>query len=145
MSIEENKRTVRRLFEEIITQDRSEVAAEIFATDFVWPQFDLHGPDGALRWVRAFRTAFPDVEDIVEEQAAEGDVVFTRVTFRGTQSGPWYGMPATGQRVEQAAVGIDRFRDGLIIERMAVSDLAGALRQLGHRSFPTATSPVTDV
>lgn len=141
MTPEANKRTVRRLFEEIITKGDYRVADEIFAAEFVWPQFGLAGPDGARTWVKAFRAAFPDVDDRVEEQVAEGDMVVTRVMVRGTHTGPWYGLPPTGRAAEFPAIGIDRLRDGLIVERTAMFDLAGALRQLGYTTIPTATSP----
>jgi steroid delta-isomerase-like uncharacterized protein len=144
MNPEENKRTVRRLFEEIITKGDYDVADEIFAEGFVWPQFGLKGPDGARTWVKAFRTAFPDVDDRVEEQIAEGDVVITRVTVRGTHTGPWYGLAPTGRTAEFPAIGIDRLRDGRIVERTAMFDLAGAMRQLGCTTIPAATSPIGD-
>lgn len=73
------------LFEQIITNNRLELADEVFVPNFYWPQFDLTGPEGVREWVRAFRTAFPDMDDRVQEQIAEGDVVVTRVRCIGTQ------------------------------------------------------------
>ena len=53
------KQRIALLFEEIITNGRLELADDIFAEYFFWPQFQLHGPEGVRSWVRAFRTAFP--------------------------------------------------------------------------------------
>lgn len=66
--IEARKRSIRRLFEDIITHGQLELADEIFAEDFYWPQFDLRGPDGVRTWVKSFRATFPDVLDTVQEQ-----------------------------------------------------------------------------
>jgi len=126
------KQRIALLFEEIITNGRLELADEIFAPDFTWPQFGLHGPEGVRTWVRAFRTAFPDISDLVQEQWAEGDVVVTRVECIGTQLGPFRGLPPSGRPATFGAIGIDRFRHDLVVERSAWFDLADLMRQLGH-------------
>lgn len=120
------------LFEEIITNNRLELVDEVFAPNFYWPQFDLTGPEGVREWVRAFRTAFPDMDDRVQEQIAEGDVVVTRVRCIGTQDGPFRGLPPSGKRADFTAIGIDRFEGDYIVERSAHFDIADLMRQLGH-------------
>jgi len=130
--VQARKERIRMMFERIVNRGELEVADAVFAADFHWPQFDLHGPDGVKAWVTKLREAFPDVEDTVEEQIAEGDVVVTRVTLRGTQTGRWGALPPSGRRVEFPAIGIDRFRGELVVERLALFDMADAMRQLGH-------------
>lgn len=138
--IESRKRLVAQLFERIITLGELDLADEIFAEDFHWPQFDLHGPDGVRAWVVNFRRAFPDVDDRVVEQVSEGDVVFTRVRVTGTQLGPWLGTPPSGRRADFTALGIDRFRGDKVIERTALFDVTDVMRQLGHESLPILPS-----
>lgn len=123
------------LFEEIITNNRLELADEIFSPDFTWPQFGLRGPEGVRIWVRAFRSAFPDMQDHVVEQFADGDTVVSRVRCVGTQIGPFRGLPATGRRADFTAVGIDRFEGDLIVSRSAWFDIADLMRQLGHSTL----------
>jgi len=41
------------------------------------------------------------------------------------------GVPPTGRRVRVVGIGIDRFRDGKMIERWVQYDSAGLLQQLG--------------
>lgn len=144
MTIEENKDVVRRLFEEVVSNGELAVVDEIVASDFFWPQFGLRGPEGVKQWVRTFRAAFPDVHDTVEEQIAEGDMVMTRATVKGTNLGEWYGMPSTGKVAVFPAVGIDRLVDGKIVERFAIFDLAGVLRQLGHEVLASSTPTRTE-
>ncbi|WP_051385832.1 ester cyclase [Actinokineospora inagensis] len=126
------KRRIALLFERIITHNELHLADEVFAEDFHWPQFDLHGPDGVRTWVTDFRAAFPDVLDTVQEQVAEGDVVITRVRVIGTQSGEFRGLPPSGRRADFTAVGIDRFRGDKVVERTALFDFVDLMRQLGH-------------
>lgn len=139
----DRKRRVALLFEEIITNNRLELAEDIFHPDFAWPQFGLHGPEGVRTWVRAFRTAFPDISDMVQEQTAEGDVVVTRVECIGTQLGPFRGLPPSGRKATFTAIGIDRFRGEKVIERAAHFDIVDLMRQLGHTSLsvPAVNKP----
>jgi steroid delta-isomerase-like uncharacterized protein len=134
-STQARKQRIALLFEEIITNGKLHLADEIFAEDFFWPQFGLRGPDGVRAWVTAFRTAFPDISDMVQEQIAEGDVVVTRVECIGTQLGPFRGLPPSGKTATFAAVGIDRFRGEKVVERSAHFDLADLMRQLGHQTL----------
>ncbi|WP_328469470.1 ester cyclase [Streptomyces sp. NBC_00448] len=134
-SAEARKQRIAMLFENIITRGELHLADELFDEDFHWPQFDLRGPEGVRIWVRAFRTAFPDIKDLVREQIAEGDVVVTRVVCEGTQLGPFRGLPPSGRTATFAAVGIDRFRGEKVIERSAWFDMADLMRQLGHRTL----------
>jgi steroid delta-isomerase-like uncharacterized protein len=131
-SPEARKHRIALLFEEIITNGRLELADDLFAEDFYWPQFDLRGPEGVRTWVRAFRTAFPDISDLVQEQVAEGDVVVTRVECIGTQLGPFRGLPPSGKTATFTAIGIDRFDGEKVVERSAHFDIVDLMRQLGH-------------
>lgn len=141
ISIPARKQLISQLFERIITNGELELADEIFAPDFRWPQFGLHGPDGVRNWVRHFRRAFPDVDDRVMDQFAEGDIVISWVRIRGTQLGPYMGTKPTGRTAEWNAVGIDRFRGAQVIERTAVFDITDLMRQLGHHTLPILPSP----
>lgn len=134
--LEANKRLVSRLFLEIINEKAYDVADEIFAPDFYWPQFDLRGPDGVRAWMRQFHTGFPDVQDIIELQLAEGAMVMTLLTVHGTHDGTWLGFPPTGTHVVFPAIGIDRVVDGRIVERSATSNTVEFMQAIGARALP---------
>ncbi len=143
-STDARKALVRRLFEDVITLGLFDAVYDIFAEDFSWPQFDLSGPDGVLVWVKGFRAAFPDVQDRVVEQIAEGDTVVTFLSLSGTHKGPYLGVPPTGRHVEWSAVGIDRFRGDRVISRTAYFDVTDLMHRLGVDSIPilaTASLP----
>ncbi|WP_030166817.1 ester cyclase [Streptomyces sp. NRRL S-813] len=132
---EARKKRIALLFEHIITKGELELADELFHEDFDWPQFGLRGPEGVRTWVRAFRTAFPDMIDLVQEQWAEGDTVITRVECTGTQLGPFRGLPPSGRRATFGAIGIDHFDGDKVISRSAHFDIADLMRQLGHTTL----------
>lgn len=80
------------------------------------PDFLLHPAGGRepidrdqfLRVQDARTTAFPDVSHTFDEQIAEGDLVATRMTQRGTHSGEYMGIPATGRRTSLTGIAIHR-------------------------------------
>lgn len=134
--LERNKRLAARMFIDIVSDKNYAAADEIFAPDFYWPQFGLHGPEGVRTWAREFHAGWPDVRDIIEMQVAEGDMVVTLVTVYGTQTGPWLGLPATGRFVAFPAVGIDRIVNGRIVERSSTYNFAEVMRGLGLNQLP---------
>lgn len=136
---EENKKLVRRFFDELVNERKSGVAEEIFSPNFSMPQLGLYGPEGAKSMVNAIWAAFPDAWDTIEEQVAEGDTVMTRVTVRGTNLGEWQGLPPTGKSVVWTGVTIDRVIDRKIVERLVVIDWLAVMKQLGYSMATTAT------
>ena len=67
---------------------------------------------------------------IIHDQFADGDVVITRKSYRGTQTGPWMDIPPTNKVVDIAVIDIIRLRDGKQTEHWANADLFGLLQQL---------------
>ena len=83
---------------------------------------DIHGPDDVQQLIFA-------VQD--DELIAEGDKVVERYTVRGTHQGAFLGIPPTGKHVSVSALGIDRIKDGKIVETWISMDTLGLLQQLG--------------
>ena len=111
---ERNKAQVRRVIEEIYNRGDLAVVDELAASDLVIhaSSQDIRGRDGAKQYVAALRAGFPDLHLTVEDQVAEGDMVVTRWTARGTHTGAFQGIPATGKAVRVAGTDIDRIIDG---------------------------------
>jgi predicted ester cyclase len=89
---------------------------------------DFHGPEGFRQAVGAFRRALSDVHFTEDGLFADGDIVVLQWTFRGTHTGEFNGIAATGRRTSR---GVDIFRmaDGKIAERWAYDD-GSLMRQL---------------
>jgi steroid delta-isomerase-like uncharacterized protein len=66
----------------------------------------------------------------IEDLIVEGDLVGIRNTWHGTHKGDFYGIPATGQRVEVTSIGIDRVREGKVVEGWGELDMVGMMQQL---------------
>ncbi len=138
MSAEENKEKVRRLYEEAFGQGKPEVVDEVLDPDFVC--YDPNAEGGVVRGAETvkgeigyFRNAFPDLFWRVEDQVVEGEKVTTRCTLGGTHQGEFFGVPATGRRLEISGISIDRFDEesGKLVEEWASYDALGIMRQLG--------------
>ncbi len=76
----------------------------------------MHGPGGILRYVTAYRAAFPDIRVTIEDQLAEDDKVATRWTARGTHLGEFLGLAPTGDEVTVSGIEFDRMVGGRIDE-----------------------------
>jgi len=67
-------------------------------------------------WESAKR-AFPDMQFSVDLLIESGDLVISNWTLTGTHSGePYYGVPASGERVTINGTAILRFENGRIVE-----------------------------
>jgi steroid delta-isomerase-like uncharacterized protein len=79
----------------------------------------------------AMRQAFPDLHVTVDDLMVEGDKITIRWTAHGTHQGDYYGVPATGKKMKNTGILIDRIEDGKFVESWSSSDELGMFRQLG--------------
>lgn len=128
MTIATNKQIVRQFFAQVMSQGRFDVLKDLAAPVFV----DHSLPPGMtpVQGIAAFRTAFPDVVFTIEALVAEGDRVTTRWTARGTNTGDFYGRPATGKAITLSGITIQRIEDGRIVEAWVQYDQLGLMQQL---------------
>jgi steroid delta-isomerase-like uncharacterized protein len=75
--------------------------------------------------------AFPDLCVTIEDQIVAGDKVATRWTAKGTNSGAFGPMPATGRQIQISGLILDRVIDGKGVERWEQWDQMAMLQQLG--------------
>ncbi|UCF36180.1 MAG: ester cyclase [Acidobacteriota bacterium] len=134
MSIEENKRLVRRYYEEVVNTGNVEDIAEFISPDYVEVHVNKRyslGLEGATKHVLGVRETFPDLHLTVERQIAEGDWVVTQVTAHGTHQGSWMGMKPTGKTVEITSVNVDKVVDGRIVEHGGAANMLEPLLEIG--------------
>ena len=81
--------------------------------------------------VRAFHAGFSGLRFTVEDLVAGGDRVAFRGTFRGTHTGAFEGIPATGREVIMTWSIMLRIQGGKVMDRWANFDELGFLTQLG--------------
>jgi predicted ester cyclase len=130
---EENKASFRRYLEEAWNQSNLEVIDEIFDRYISHqPDGSVHerGPEDVKRFVGEFRSAFPDLRLIIEEQLAEGDKVVSRGTIRGTHQGEFRGIAPTGEGMEIPGMAVFRFsEEGKVVESWDSYDQLSLMRQ----------------
>jgi steroid delta-isomerase-like uncharacterized protein len=132
---EHNKAIVRRLVEELWNKGNLSVADELFA-----PNYEHHdastldfgrGPESEKKRATLYRTAFPDVRLMIEDIIAEGEIVMTRWSCRGTHKGDLSGIAPTGKQITISGVTIARLANGKMAEGWVNWDALGLMQQLG--------------
>jgi predicted ester cyclase len=104
MSIEENKKLVRRYREEVIDQGKLDLIDEFLAPD------PSYGPDYLENFKRKLaksRAVLSDVSFDIEDMIAEEDKVVVRGTYRAIHDrSEWLGMAPTGNRLKETIIDI---------------------------------------
>jgi steroid delta-isomerase-like uncharacterized protein len=133
MSTETNKAIVRRYIEQVINEQRYDLADEFFV-DTV----ELHGVGPGIsgrtalaEFYATFGTAFPDWHMTIDDMVAEGDKVVVRYTANGTHQGEFQGIPITGKPYTQNAIVIYQLTNGKIVEGWLQTDMLSMMQQLG--------------
>jgi steroid delta-isomerase-like uncharacterized protein len=128
-----NVELVRAAAEAFNAGDTGECLA-LIAPDFIINLAELPEPmRGREAWRQNFETmkrAFPDLQAQIEDIVAAADKVAVRLRIRGTHSGDFLGIPATGRTVEYVSHEFYRVAGGLIAEEWICSDMATLFRQL---------------
>ncbi len=129
----QNKRTVRRLYEEAGNEGKLEIIDEIARPDHVehnpFPG-QTQGREGLKQRVSMVRAAF-NPQFTIEHLIAEGDKVAVMWTNRGTHLGEWFGFQPTGKSVTAHGVDIHLLQNGRLAEHWDVVDTTDFLVQVG--------------
>ncbi|MFM0613165.1 ester cyclase [Paraburkholderia nemoris] len=134
MSAESNKLLMSRFVEFINT------ANEVLAEELVDANAIFHapvspdpfiGPQGYMKILGMMRSGFPDIQWTLEEMVAENDTVAARFIMRGTHQATFFGVPASGKKIQVQAVNFYRFSNGKIVEERGQPDLMALLQQIG--------------
>jgi steroid delta-isomerase-like uncharacterized protein len=133
VSADTNKEIVRRLGVEP-WEGNLGVIDELVAPDYVGhdpAQPEMQGPEGIKEFITGYLAGFPDGRITIDGQFAEGDMVATRWTGRGTHQGELMGSPPTGKQVTVSGITISRVKNGKVVEEWSNWDTLGMLQQLG--------------
>jgi steroid delta-isomerase-like uncharacterized protein len=135
MSTQQNKELVQRQFDEMWNGDKWDALEEMFAPEYVnrdpYNGDQGTGPASFQARVQAYRGVLADFDLRVERQLAEGDLVETHWTLRGTHAGELEGTAPTGRHVMVDGQLLSRIVDGRFVEEWVHWDTLGLLRQIG--------------
>jgi steroid delta-isomerase-like uncharacterized protein len=109
--------------------------ASVFAADAVVREVggagEARGRDAIRARAAALLAAFPDLHLGRVELIVDGDRHADRWVLTGTHRGPLFGFEPTGRRVRIEGATFTRLGpDGLVVEDVHLSDVAGLLAQL---------------
>jgi steroid delta-isomerase-like uncharacterized protein len=132
---EQNKTSVRRLFEEVWNKGHVPVAVELFAPTYTHHDSSTpdvgRGPEGEKKRVTLYRNAFPDIRFTIEDIIAESETVVAHWSCRGTHKGDLSGIAPTGKQFNITGVSMARFTNGKMSEGFVNWDALGLMQQLG--------------
>jgi predicted ester cyclase len=135
-SLEANKAAVVRVIEEIQRDGKFENFEQLFAADYedhtAFPGF-ARDRAGTRIIYETFRKAFPGFRATIHRQVAEGDLVTTHKTYRGTHLGEFNGIAPTGREIAFEVIDIMRVRDGQITDHWGVTDVGALLSQIASQ------------
>jgi predicted ester cyclase len=122
----------RIVVEEAFGKGNIAVLDEVFASDAREHQFGMPPTvEGLKGSIMSLRAAFADLTLTVEAVVTDGDMVWGRATARGTQLGPFMGMPPSGKKFSIQVFDMCRFENGRIVEHWGVPDRFALMAQLG--------------
>ena len=132
---EQNKKLVRRFYDEVENQGKLELVDELFSADFqdvynTASAFPVRGIEGVKKLATALHNNL-DLKIEVEGLVAEGDTVVARITSITTHKIPIMGVPPTGRVYFSRGVEIFRVVNGKLAERWVYIDRIPMLRDLG--------------
>jgi steroid delta-isomerase-like uncharacterized protein len=91
----------------------------------------LKGLSGYMQILGMMRSAFPDIQWTLEDTVIEDDRIVAQFTLRGSHEGEFFGVRASGKKIQAQAMNIYRFTDGKIVEETGLPDLFGIMLQIG--------------
>jgi steroid delta-isomerase-like uncharacterized protein len=132
-----DRKFFERWFDEMWNKGNYDYAKNIVDENFVahgaGGQSIKQGPDGVAALIKIWRDAFPDGVMTIDDVITEGNLSTIRMTWRGTHLGDFYGMPASGNKIEVTSTGIDRVENGKIMEGWGEVNILGLIQQINAK------------
>ena len=127
----------RRFYRDVFEKRNVDAIDDLLTEDVIEheqppPGVDMKpGREGVKQLCAAYLDGFNPLTVEVHEQYQDGDTVISRLTFHGTHSGTFAGMPATGKTISPDAIDIIRFEGDRMAEHWGQFDAVAMLTQLG--------------
>ena len=93
--------------------------------------FVADGREPNRRLWTMFYAALPDMKVTQEDLIVSGDRVIGRYTYRGTQTGEFMGIPASGNPIEMRSIDIWRVKGGMFAEHWDELNVLEVFQQMG--------------
>lgn len=122
---------------------------DLINTDNFSPDVILHvspenvvGLENFKSYYQNYLTGFSNVEFSITDVFGQGDKIVKHWNFKGTHSGDFFGIPATGKSVNIDGTTLVKMKDGKIAEEQDFMDNMLFMQQLGLVSDPNNLSVI---
>ncbi len=136
--LEKNIKMYSETWDEIINTGNLELINDTHFTDditLVMSPENIVGIDGFKDYYSNFVTGFSDVEFTMVDVFGQGDKIVKHWKFKGTHSGDFFGIPATGKMVDVEGTTLVKMKDGKIAQEQDFMDNLIFMEQLGIDPF----------
>ena len=136
--VEKNKSMYSEVWDEIINSGNLDQINETNFTDditLVMSPENIVGIDGFKDYYSNFVTGFSDVEFTIVDLFGQDDKLVKHWSFKGTHSGDFFGIPATGKSVDLEGTTLVVMKDGKIAQEQDFMDNVVFMSQLGIDPF----------
>ena len=106
---------------------------------------NIVGIDDFKAYYANFVTGFSDVDFTIEDVFGQDDKIVKHWRFKGTHTGNFFGMPATGKMVDVDGVTLVEMKDGKIAQEQDFFDNLVFMQQLGIVSSPDNASIIDNL
>ncbi len=125
---------------EVYNEGNFAITEDLYTADFVLhdcgvPE-DWVGIEAFEGFVTMNRTAFPDFKVTMDEFFVKGDMMTSRWTVTGTQTGPLPGLPPTGKTLQISGLSMYRIANGKFAEEWLYFNMLDFYQQLGFTLTP---------
>jgi predicted ester cyclase len=131
---EENKRTARRVLEEVFEKGNLGAVDDLIHPEFVnheAPPGNPQGPEGLKETIGWLRDLWGPMHFEIADEISDRDKVVARVVMHGRHVGEFLGKKPTGKEFATKQIHVWRLEDGKVIEHWSVRDDLGQALQLG--------------
>jgi len=134
--LDHNKIIIKRYFNEAWNKGMLDTLDEIISIEYTNHSPGMpnppKGPEGLKPIITAIRKAFPNLNYEIKNMVSSEEQIAVHTIMRGTHDGDFFGIPATGNKVEVEQMQIERIQGGKIIEHWRVTDDMSVMKQLGQ-------------
>jgi len=130
--VDTRNRELAETFVAMLNTHNPDLVDQFVADDYInHNAFVADGREANRQFWRAFFAALPDLNASMEDLVIADDRVVGRFVYRGTQTGDFMGIPASGRPVEMRSIDIWRVRDGLFAEHWDELNTLQVFQQMG--------------
>ena len=100
----------------------------------VTAQGDLVGIKAVKDFYMNYLKGFSDIEFTILDAFGQGDRIVKHWNFKGTHTGEFFGIPATGNKLDLSGTTLVTMQDGKIAKEQDFFDMQSLILQLQHPS-----------